>query len=321
MKFSKIPDNYAPLSGGLVYEVDLTGASGPVEAAVVDTAAGRRLALLRFAQAKSISIDAAPFVARLFDPRPAAGNTGLRTDSGYAAAVVVEVGGLRSEERRFVPYTCDGLPRIFTTLPRERTLAAGEFDELAYYAPGGGRFTVEAEAADGTVSKRTLPLPNNGAFGIFRIAADDYAGAVLLRVTFTSGGRSEEVLYRRTVRPEGAVRLAWTASSGGVEFYTFPECRKRSLKVEKSRFYGPEGHTVTGETCEAESLLLSDYEPRAVMEALDEILAARRVWMVSGGGLLTELDAVSSQTEIHCNGAPDRLTLGVRTRKREEGLQ
>lgn len=317
MNFRKIPDNYAPVDGGLLYEIDLGGVRDTVEVAIVDTTDQTTAATLRFHRTDTVRIDIADYVLRMFRPRPSGGPAGVRTDDGRTVTAALEVDGTRSPERTFTLLAFDGLARLLTTMPAERTLAFGEFDEIAFYAPDGGTITVTAD--NRTIARHELP--SSDAIGVLHISGSDFQPSdTALEVLFEAGGRTDELHYERVCRTPESVRLAWVASSGAVEHYTFPTCSSRRLTVDKERFYGKRGYRTTALRAEAALLLVSDFEPQPMLDALDEILTARRVWRVDGEQF-TEVDVVSSSTTRLYDGIPGSVAVEIRTRKREEGLQ
>ena len=319
MQFTSIPDNYALLDGGLLYEIDLGGLRDSVDIAIVDTTRNNTLATLRFAQTSAVSLDIAPYVRRAFAPAPAAGPTGISYNTRCTAAIVLRTDQGQSPERVFSLYAIDGLPRLLTAMPDIRTIAAGEFDLIPFYAPQGGKITINPRGT-GMIAGRIISVAANKAPGVLRIAADDFAGAVALSVKFESEGRTDIISYDVVRRPSDAVRVAWVSSTGAVESYTFPTCKTRTLKADKARFYGRTGYKTTSIGGEASLLLLSDFEPHAAVEALDEILTSPQVWFVREGRI-TEADVVSSETVYRHGGALNSLALEIRTCKREEGLR
>lgn len=319
MKFTSIPDNYSLLSEGLVYEVELGEVRDKADLSIIDLSHEKVVATLRFTQTSRISVDIGPYVRRMFTPSPSAGATESQTEADRTVAVAVAVDGARCDVRLFSLFTLDGLPRLLTAMPENRTLATGEFDEVAFYPVGGGRITIGYDNGNGE-SVRLIKIEPNARIGVLRINADDFPSAEKgLKVIFESGGRVEKLFYERVRRTPDAVRLAWIASTGAIEYYTFPTSRKRTLKTSKSRIYGSEGYLVTAAEGEATVVAVSDFEPAAVIDVLDEILGSPGVWRVEGDKF-TKVDIVSSETLRRFDGSLNSLTVEFRTCKREEGL-
>lgn len=317
MKFISIPENYASLEGGLVYDIDLEGLRDTVEVSIINSGTEEVAATLRFAQTALISLDIAPYVRRMFDPQPAAGLSGCIADAGRVAEVTVAVDGVRSPSRRYTPMLFDRLPRLLTTLPGRRTLAAGECDEVAFYAPAGGHIHLDIERPAG-IERTTIDLPAEDKISLFILSADSLPDdAVAADLIFESGGRTESISYDRAVRPAGAVRLAWVAASGAIESYTFPSHR-RTLTVTRDAFCSRTGHRTVSRGNETRRLLLSDYEPQALIEALEEILSARRVWCMEGG-CATETEVLTAETLRRFDGPLNTLTLEIRNISAKEG--
>lgn len=320
MKFTSIPENHSSACRTLIYEADLGGLRDSVEAAVIDCSDDSVAARLRFSQTDRLSLDIAPCVRRMFDPRPSGLSFGIRADAGRTVRVAVEVLGTRSPERTYTLFELDGLPRLVTTMPETRTIAGGEFAEIPFYAPAGGTITLAAVGSSVSSPARTVSLPAAETVSLLQLSADDFPlDAAGIDVRFASGGRTERIFYDRVARSPESVRLAWLASTGAIEFYTFPTRRKRVLKADKERIYTSGGYVTAGCCSEASMLLVSDFEPRTTISRLEEILTSGRVWRVEGS-LFTEVDVVSAETTYRYGGAPATITVEIRTRKREEGL-
>ena len=321
MVVKSIPDNFAPLDGGLVYELAFDGEMPCADVAVVDVTRSRVAARLRFSQTAAVKLDIAPYVVRMFDAAPESGPTGLRTDLDRTVEVAVEVNGERTPVRTFTLFAFDGLARLLTLLPADRTIATGEFDEIALYAPEGAAVTVVSEPEEGNSVGRRIAVPPSRQIQVLRVAADDFPQARRsLSVKFDAGGRVEELRYDRVRRTPESVRVAWLASSGAVEYYTFPTCRRRTLKVEKSAVYSRDGYRTSAVRRETVLQLVSDFEPRSVAAALEEILSSPKVWVVAGDSI-TEADVLSSTISYRSDGAPAAVTVEIRSRRREEALQ
>lgn len=314
MKFLSIPDDFAPVSEAVIYTI-LPEDDDPVtEVTVKELSDNRTVARLRFAQREIITLDIAPFLRRIFDVQPAlcAGSQPLY-DTSRTKIIVVEANGTASDARIFSLFASDGLPRLITTAPAERTLGTGEFDDAAFFAPDGGNIFLVSDSGN-----RTIPLERRYEAGIVRILESDiHPDDDSATLIFSSAGRTQELLYRRTLRPRDSVRVAWLSASGAVEYYTFMR-QKHTITVDKNRFYGSQGYQTV--SADKESLLdiVSDYEPRHAIESLEEIVSSPRVWIVNGG-LFTEADVLSSQT-VHRfdNGSLNSVSLRIRTRKRGE---
>ena len=320
MEFVTVPKNYAPVNEGLVYNIDLEVLRDNVEVSIVDAAKDENIAVLRFAQTSFISVDIAPYVRRMFEPYPAEGpfgdTFGVDNDRGRVVEVAVEVDGERSPLRRYTMLLTDGLPRLLTLMPGRRQLAENEADEVAFYAPSGGSIIIETETPS-KLERMEVELPASEDIGVLRIAANDLPDEYLsVDVTFEAGGRTDSISYDRAVRPQGAVRLAWTASSGAVEHYTFPS-HSSTLTITRDAFCSRAGHRTTHRRSEAVQLLVSDYEPQSVIEALEEILSAARVWRIDNG-IVTEVEVVTASTLRRFDGPLNTLSVEIRNIRREE---
>ena len=309
MKFITVPENYAPLDEGLVYDIDLEGLTESADVSVINAEDDTAVATLRFAQTAFISLDIAPYVQRMFDPRPADGPAGISIDRGRTVTVVVAVAGKRTPERRFTMLHVGSRPRLLTTMPARRTISAGESDEVAIYAPDGGRLTVNTASDSGTESQ-TIELAADSSIRRLNIATRELpADFNTIDVVFEAGEWTERLHYDRVLRPRNAVRLAWTAASGAIERYTF-HVRRTTKSVAKESFCNRDGHRTASVACRKSALAVSDYEPAATIEALEEILSARRVWRTDGERA-EMVEVVSTETILRFDGELNALTIEI----------
>lgn len=317
MKFTSIPDNFSPLDEGLVYKIDLEALYDAVDVSIVNAFDNRLITTLRFARTRAVTVDIARYVRPLFSPQPSDGATEAHSDSGRMAAIVVKVGSVQSETRYFSLFAMDGLSRLLTTAPAERTIAYGEFDEIAYYAPAGGRIVVTAEMETGEMSSRIITLRTGGLPSVLRLSSADYHKARSITVSFEADGRSESVSYDVVSRPQSALRMAWVASSGAIEYYTFPTCKICRREARKERIYGRNGYEPVSISGERVVVAVSDFEPQAQIAALEEIITSPHVWYAGDGGF-HEVDVVSQSASHSCDGSLNTVTVEFRCRKREE---
>lgn len=316
MKFISVPENYAPVDEGLVYDIDLEGLRDKVDIAIIDVAKGEPVAVLRFAQTATVSLDIAPYVRRMFDPQPSDVRFGVGDDRGRTVYVALAVDGQHSPVRCFTMLLFDGTPHLLTTMPGRRTIAPGESVEVAVYAPGG-KISICPDSP--TVHEDIVfGIPDSDDIAVLKFAADclppDFTGA---EVVLEAGQHVENLHFDRVERPQGAVRLAWTAASGAIEYYTFPSQRSL-LTVASDAFCSRTGHRTTHRQSDITQTLVSDYEPQAVIEALEEILSARRVWRIDNG-IATGVEVVTSTTLRRFDGSLNSLSIEIRTGGREEG--
>ena len=322
INFISLPEDYAPVDAPLEYTATLGEHYEGIEVEVFDARTSQRKALCRLHDTSSVCIDIAPYVRRMFDPQPAAGwYSAIIPAEGRTVEVQVAVGGVLSPVRRFTLFPFDGLPRLLTTMPAERTLAPGEYDELPFYAPEGGCFEIISEDEEGrqTVCGTIYSSPSED-IRIFRLAEDVMVvPGCWCRVRFEAGDRCEEVVYRRVMRPAGARRLAWLAATGAVEYYTFPQRRRSILAVEKQHYCNGGGYTTVDICAERSELLLSEFEPAAMADALEEIVSSPRVWIAGAEGV-TEVYAVSTECVRTFGAEPARVAVEIRYGREEAAV-
>jgi hypothetical protein len=169
------------------------------------------------------------------------------------------------------------------------------------------RFELVIEAAPGLQILKIEP-------SLFDVLTD------ALIVSINIDGVEDFLSYRIVDTPELAKRLMWCGSDGTIQFYTFPTCRTRHLRVEKQRAETEQGLKVT--SCEVESILslISDYETSAEMERLGEILEADYVWLDLGRSSV-RVDVVSTESVVRFGGALNSLQVDIRAFSRKEALQ
>lgn len=317
MQFTQIPRQYAPLGGELRYAVGQETA-GDIDIRIVRAGDGTLLGAKRFASVAEASFDAAPYVRRALQFRPSAGSTGLRTVSDRSVTVRVEAAAAGSEaidatapERTFRPGSkAVEAPGMLTTMPLGRLIPEGACDELTFVTAGVHAMTVTAQAGDTTTADRFL-VTAEGLYA-FRLDTRDYLGAETITV---DAGTCGAVVYTVIPHPEGAQRLAWRSSAGSIEHYTFPVVRTTTLRTAKQRAEGPDGRIAAVTSADRETLLVSAYENRAVLEALAELTASAQVWLAEGDDY-TPVDVVTDEAVVRRHGSLCCLEIAVRTKTR-----
>ena len=318
MNFNAIPDNFAPIEGGLVYSFDCGSVLPVADVKIINVATNEMQAVCRLRNLRFGSVDIAPYVRKMMNPTPATGNRVI-VDGTRSANVCIEVGGVRSAVRRYSLCPIGADPKLLTTMPLQRTIAAGESDELTFYAPEGGFLNVTEYFTDDCTNYEYEIAPSNEV-QVFRLNTDDFnSDTYAVDVNVEIGGRVSTLCYYYVCRPAGARRLKWLSSCGSIESYTFPVCGAQRLKVDKSRIYGADGHRITGVEAERTLLLSSDYEPLDVITPIEELLVAKQVWMETPNG--TEpADVMSTENVIACNGELNAIKVEVRPQRREVRL-
>lgn len=300
--FTQIPDNYTPTAAEARYAFALEQA-GTVDVRITDAADGSLVAAKRFVEVAEAAFDAAPALRRATKVVPGTGGTGVGQAAGRQIMVNVQVFEANGTQplgaaptRIFLaaktPVTP---PALLTTMPRERLIARGECDELLLLFEKAGSVTVTAQNRD-SLTAQSYPVTTAG-LRLFRLDTRDFPEAETLTV---DAGPCGTVVYTLIPARHGAVRLAWRSSEGSVEHYTFPVVRTETVAATRRQAYGPEGYLSAGEETR-QQLLVSAYEPRAVLDALAELLTTPDVWIAGDEGY-TPVDVVTDRTVIRRHG-------------------
>ncbi len=314
--FTRIPLSGAPLGGRLLYGV-AGSAPQTFDLRLYDAATRAPLGARRFTGVASFASDVAPLLRRALRFVPSSGSTGFCEATDRTLRVVAEATGTldgtaTAASRTFLP--CAGeaaAPALLTSMPRERLLAPGECDELTLLHEGA--LTVTVTASDHRTTDARSYRTATGGLLLFRIAADDFAGAERLEVDAGPCGR---IGYTLLPAPEGAQRLAWRTAEGSIEHYTFPVGVRTTIAAAKRRACGSEEHVATTTQRERRDLLRSACETGETLEALAGLLAAPQVWACTGGAY-RPVDVLTTEAAIRRHGALGTFDIEIRSTARE----
>lgn len=341
MQFTQIPQQYAPLGGELRYAVEQE-AAGNIDIRIVDAAAdgtganrtresgpdadgtavsaGDGTALLgakRFAATAAAAFDIAPYLRRRVRFVPATGGTGFRPATDRTVSVVVEAAATDGAVEAVSPVrtfragaeTAEA-PCLLTSMPLGRLIPEGACDELTLLAGGPCTVTVTALAGDTTVAESYRAAESG--LQVFRLDLHDFPGAESLTV---DAGACGAVVYSVIPARQGAVRLAWRSRAGSVEHYTFPVVRTEVVRSVRQQAYGPDGRTAATAETDRETVLVSAYEGRQVLDALAELTAAPEVW-IAEGDTYTPADIATDEAVVQRHGTLSCLEIAVRPKRK-----
>lgn len=283
---------------------------------------GTLLGEKRFADVESVEFDIAPYLRRVtaFE-LPTTNTSGLETAADRHITLYLEAETsdqtLRSTLLMLRPSDeAVERPALLTTLPRQRLLAPGEWDELSFLVGSSPHPLKMVEyRRDGTIHDTTQILPQS-ALWRYRIAADDYPEADTLLI---DAGTLGTLRYTMLPAAEGSCRLAWQSHCGSIEHYTFPRVERIVHRIERGRAYGPEGHLTTAIEREERLTLTSALESEEGITALAEILTAENVWLLREGSY-TEVDILTEEAETYRYGTLRALTITLRSRLKNKLL-
>ena len=197
-------------------------------------------------------------------------------------------------------------PALLTRMPLNRLIPEGTCDELTLLADSSVTVTVTAQAGDTTTAESYRT--EEAGLHQFRLDTPDFPGAETVTV---DAGACGTVTYTVIPALEGALRLAWRSSAGSVEHYTFPVVRTSTIRVDKQRAEGPEGRVAAVVGTDRETLLVSAYESRPILEALAEVAAAPEVWLADGNAY-TPADVTTDEAVVSRHGSLSCLEITIR---------
>ncbi|MCD8072297.1 MAG: hypothetical protein LUE10_03825 [Alistipes sp.] len=133
-----------------------------------------------------------------------------------------------------------------------------------------------------------------------------------LDVTLGSYDSDEELTKKIFIRevPSGGTRLCWVNRFGTTDYFTFSPVRSTLSTVEKSRVEGAAGARVARARSQEVFTVCTPYTTPGCMERLAGLSAARKVWHMSGDGMLP-VDILTGKVSAHWD-RPGSLELSFR---------
>lgn len=287
MKFTSLPEAYSSFREPLICSFDTeSDVAKDVEILIKRADDDKVIGTKRLRRVKRGQIDIAPYLRSAVQPTiPENITTCMEFDAGTQIRVYLEADGVVSERRRYIAAKVD-LEKDYTQLSTQieyRTMAAGEFDTISYFAYPEIVVEILVEAYGKSYSYLRV-YPDSGGqrtIAITTLPFDEVPDE--LRVSVEVDGVVESV-YHYQIKPnlKGSRRLAWLNHNSSLETYTFP--LRKSVLIESTRRHM---ETIWGkEAAQVESRgqlkLLSAYEPAEQIEALGEILSSPKVWLLRG---------------------------------------
>lgn len=319
MKFTNIPKDFTPLCEGLIFEFDTEEVAGEVKIKIVDSKTGEVLGCKHLYDMTVGKIDVAPYVEHCVEATPHI-DQNSSIEEASLKHVVVYVNGEVSPEvvvstnRRFV-----ALPSLVTTMPHRRRIAYGSCDNIALHIEPEAMVNIYAEADTGeslNLSYQTL----SGAATVMLSTLDFNPETRSIELQIW-GNDVEVATISYEVVPQSATvtSLAWRSSAGSIEQYPFPVSRSVIQRIERIEATTAQGEFTS--SCRSEKLvqMVSNYENRATIAALAEIVGAARVWFIDDSQA-HGVKVATSSVSLDSAESPDRVELEVRLWRREEGF-
>lgn len=320
MRITKTPQQFAPISEGLLFAFD-TEETEPrdVDVEIVNIQTNEVVATQHLTGVTKGEVDIAPYVERFAFRAPASYTTTTILDEGYCTAYRIRIDGIESPVAIVsTNRTTVAVPQILSDMPQRRKISDGESDEVLIFASLGSTVSIHIKSAD----RNLLSLSHTTQFGVSRltlVAADFYNEESIEVSIFVGMVEVGKITYTIVAPSRGEVRLAWESDSGAIERYTFPFARKVRREVERERIKRvplPQSVSVST-TCHLH--LASRYERAATIEALQQIISSPRVWIDQGENF-QRVEVVNSHTERGLQGKPDCVELELSLWRKEVAL-
>lgn len=285
--FTQIPQNGSSYLKELLYEVEFSAAVEDVPVRIL-TLQGEELGRKQIAGSHtSISTDIAPYLRQSISHTPPTSPTasGL-SNSNLHRDIIVEVGGVSCEVRRFIAADIDLTQRavMLTTQLCYRVMDYDEFDTIGFVNIDANPLEVVIAAYDKSSLIGSQEFYSNTLLQqlSLHICPHDFGTKVKrITVSFSAGGTQlKSFEYEIRTNLNTSQRLCWLNGSLAEEFYTFP--LRKSLLIEATRkrmatMWGREAAALEGDE---ELKIISAYEPREQIVALAKILSSPRVWLL-----------------------------------------
>lgn len=313
MTFTVTPENYASLYAPLVYAFEDELEPRTVDVSIVQPATGEVIAVKRLSNTSSGRVDIAPLIRHLPTVEPAR-ITGFSPANARMPLVRVEVDGA-TDTKRFLPaYRSPGNAVRLGSMPDERIISRGEYDELTLL-PGVARAELFADTAAGMVLKSYNNLFSSVPV-LFRFDPaqwDESVSQVEVQFLNTYGSLLSAVHYRVVPKVAESVRVAWLGRGGAVEHYTFPVQLAAAERQERRSLRMAAGDERLLDALFEERIeVVSAHEPQAVLRSLAELGTARFAWICDAAGEYRPVTAEIGEAILRRHGAPSALRFTLR---------
>lgn len=306
MQFTQIPSDYSPLHTPLLYSFS-DSTPRTFDLALLDLNMEETVGAKRYIDTQSGAFDAAPYLRRRVSFHPQRGSTGFVDAWDRTVPAAVEIDGIRTPARNFLPCkTAAAAPALLTTVPWNRLIARGECEELTLLTDSP--CTAAVDAFRNGETRTTSFTARHAGLILFRIDTADFPDADVLTLRFD---RFSRIVYEITTPTTEGRRLAWRTLAGSLEHYTFPVVKEELLETERSGFLAPDGTRPGDVRTSHRYTLLSAYEPSRMLAALGEIPSSPQVWLVEEGRY-TPVEVMTASSAIRRHGSLCNLELQLR---------
>lgn len=316
MNFTQYPSLYASAGLEVLYVVEQNPA-GNIDMRIRNKSTNQLLGSRRFTDTSHAEFDIGPLVRRAMEFVPTTGATGFKEDSIRHISIQVDAResitgnySAISPVRNLIPGNCPAQPGLRTSMPSERLIPEGAADELTLLTTTIASITVTAEAP-GSLSAESYQSSHVG-LQIFRLDTRDFPGCETITVDMGAYGT---IVYTVVPASQNAVRIAWRSRAGSIEHYSFPSVRSTTLRVDKQRAEGSDGHLVTAAETVSETVLVSAFEQPELLEALAEVISSPEVWRLDDD-VYTPIDVLTQEAVIQRLGTLCSLEIVVRPKNK-----
>ena len=312
MRIYKLSDNFSPLHEGVRFGID-TESDIPIDfnVEIIDVIADEVVATKLVRSTISTVVNIAPYIT-LADTYTPSLERYIHFVDIPTAAYKIRIDDIESEEivvsvnRNRMYY----VPAIATSFPLTRQIAYGESDEVMMMVPKESSIHVEIVTDNDDTFE--FDYTSEGEMVSIVISPDEFSTEMQhFDVTLYCNDEDLGTLhYKVASHPKKSVRLAWLSNSGAIEQYTFPCVSKSVIAAEKRNFMTSDGVCSVRSQAKQTLTLCSQFEPRATIEALADLIAASKVWIkLDEDWKLVEV--TTSQVEYDLFGQPNYLSLEV----------
>lgn len=290
MYFDSEPSDFTPINSGLIFTIG-SEEEADIEAVIVNVDNNIIAGRLKLFNVSNFSFDIAPYIkspSGFTHEHHGSSRFSEIPTNRYRVEIYRQGSDIKECSSRVVTISCNGIetdytPFIPTTMGESRQIARNELDHICIYSTPGSVISarITSDAGDEIDVERSAV---KGALNFIFSAADLASNAQTATVTLYADDE-EFATYNYTINPirKSGVRLAWCSTAGSIEFYTFPIAEQITARVSKNTFdTGTTESGVLDGIITKQMRLVSDFETKQVLDPLSEIIAASKVWILSG---------------------------------------
>ncbi len=323
MELTKSPADFASAHADNLFSFVDVDALSPQELIFYD-ANGDMVTARRYVGYESIDTSPKSILLRMLSPEPLADIAQCKFlhPEGRDALLSVEYDGGEglTPEILFTSSHHDHTANsIMGDMEQWRTIASGEYDEVAFCLAEGATITVNLYA-DGRSQLLCGFTATTKGVVLLALSADDIISRMALftdsstfELRFVIGDRICAVIHYRLRSPHPSdVRLAWLNREGGISYHTFRLAQK-SLHRSSRECASSSGDAVVSAESWTERNVESEVLSIAQTDQLSEVLSSAKLWICRSEGFEPQI-LLSSQLILVGEGAR-RINLSVRSAK------